>query len=126
MSKLVDFIDNELPGVVDTTRGDTEKCVEYYTALEEYGYRMPVEDLNRRWLIFAGPRDIKESGSSRKKDLDKLKHRYNDDMVKEQEEFKAAPDKYDDQVTNFYQFANINNHAEVAEKVEDIHSRLTD
>jgi dynein heavy chain len=52
-------------------REDITETIEIYEVLEGFDYKFSKEDMNKRWVIFGGPRDVLELMSSRKKTLEK-------------------------------------------------------
>lgn len=59
-----------------------------FRMLEEFNYRFPVEDIQRRWKIFGTPKEIKELIEARTVQLEKLKVKFADDAKLQQDDFK--------------------------------------
>jgi len=69
-------------------REEITDTIDIYEILEEFDYKFSAEDMNKRWVIFGGPRDVLELMNTRKKTLEKDQTKFMDDMKLAQEEFK--------------------------------------
>lgn len=54
------------------------KCFDVYKILEGFNYRFSKEDLDRKWNVFGGTRDIINLIEKRNKELEKDKDKFLD------------------------------------------------
>jgi dynein heavy chain, axonemal len=109
---------------LETLREEISSCLEIYDTLEEFNYKFSVEDLNKRWLIFGGPKDTFELIEQRKTMLEDYIQKFSDEMKTKQEEFKENLESLERTIQNFGQYQNIHQHVEVAKEVESINESL--
>jgi dynein heavy chain, axonemal len=55
---------------------EMNKCFDVYKILEGFNYRFSKEDLDRRWNVYGGIRDIMNLIEKRNKELEKDKERF--------------------------------------------------
>lgn len=51
---------NQLPIELEKIKIEINKTLDIYGTLEEYNYRFKQDDLNKRWMIFGGPKEVYE------------------------------------------------------------------
>lgn len=56
------------------------KCFDVYKILEGFKYRFNKEDMDKRWFIFGCPRDTNDLVQKRKKEMDKEKVKFLEEM----------------------------------------------
>jgi dynein heavy chain len=56
------------------------KCFDVYKILEAFKYRFNKEDMDRRWIIFGCPRDTIDLVNKRRKEMEKEKVKFQEDM----------------------------------------------
>ena len=56
------------------------KCFEVFKILDGFKYRFNKEDMDKRWIIFGCPRDTQELVIKRKKEMEKEKVKFQDEM----------------------------------------------
>lgn len=64
------------------------KVFDVYKIMEDFNYKFTSDEMNKRWNVFAGPRDIMQLISEREGKLEKLEAKFAEDMKEEQDEFK--------------------------------------
>ncbi len=60
----------DLPNLLDKIKIDMNKTFDIYKSLEEFNYRFTNEQMNKRWRVFGGPRDVMTVMQERKSKLD--------------------------------------------------------
>jgi len=113
-----------IPKDLEGIRLEIGECLEIYGILEEFNYKFSIEDLNKKWLIYGGPKDTLELIEQTKILLEKNVNQFNEEMKTKQEEFKENVDNLEKTIQNFSQYQNINQHAEVAKAVESINESM--
>lgn len=114
----------DIPGELEKIQFEIQNCLDIYGNLEEFQYRFPTDDLNRRWQVFGGPKDILEMIESRKAVLDKEKEKFQYNMLSSQEEFKENLEQLNRQILSFHQFNNINQYDDIAKTAAGINENL--
>ena len=76
-----------LPNELVKVRQEINETVDIYRILEEFNHKFTKEDLNKKWMIFGGPKEVLELMDTRQNSLEKDKVRFLDVMKAEQEEF---------------------------------------
>ena len=51
LTKLKEMIANELPDTIDKLQQETKEAMELFEKLEEINYKMPAEELNKKWIL---------------------------------------------------------------------------
>jgi dynein heavy chain len=59
------------------------KCFDIYTILEEFNWRFTTDEMNRRWQVFGGPKEITQAIDERIKKLEKDSKSFLDKMKEE-------------------------------------------
>lgn len=80
--------------------------------------------MNKRWMIFGGPRDVLEMMNARKKTLEKDQVKFMDEMKVAQDEFKQTIDNLERTIQNFHQHSKLDNHADIALDVKSINEQI--
>jgi dynein heavy chain len=91
-----------LPQELEKMREDITDTIDIYEVLEEFDYKFSKEDMNKRWVIFGGPRDALEMMNARKKTLEKDQTKFMDEMKLGQDEFKQTLDNLERTIQNFH------------------------
>lgn len=81
---------NNVPNELEKLKLEMNKGFEIYEVLEEFNWRFSIDDLNRRWNVFAAPRELYKLMEERKKSLEKLQEKFKEDMKIQQEDFKET------------------------------------
>jgi len=123
LTNLKEYL-QQLPLEIEKVKVDINKCMDIYAILEEFQYPLSTDDLNKRWLVFGGPKDVMERVETRKQVLEKEKSRFHDEMVEKQEEFKENIENLERSVLGFHQFHKIEQHEEVAKMAASINESL--
>lgn len=55
--ELKEYIAN-LPIELEKLKTDMNKVFDIYKIMEDFNYKFSTEEMNKRWNVFAGPRDI--------------------------------------------------------------------
>ena len=71
LTEIKEYMAN-LPQELDKIKTEINKCLDIYKTLEDYNYRFTTEDMNKRWMIFGGPKDTLELAVKRDKQLEKV------------------------------------------------------
>ena len=79
------------------------KCFDIYKILEGFRYRFSKEDMDKRWIIFGCPRDTNELVNKRRKEMEKEKVKFQEEMKLAQEEFKETIDNLERTIVDFNQ-----------------------
>jgi len=77
--ELKEYIAN-LPQELLKIQEEIAKTLDIYEILEEFDYKFSKEDMNKRWLIFGGPKEVLEIMQGRKKTLEKDQSKFSDEM----------------------------------------------
>ena len=75
-------------------------------------------------MVFGCPKDTLDIVEKRKKELEKEKVKFLDEMKLQQEDFKEMSENIERTVMNFHQYQNLKNYEEVAIIAEDINKSL--
>ena len=119
LTELKSFMQN-LPLDIEKQKIEMNKCFDIYRILEDFNFRFNKEDMDRRWHIFGCPRDTMDLVNKRKKDCEKEKVRFLDEMKEQQEEFRETIENLERTILNFNQHQQLKNHEEVAQIAMDI------
>jgi len=76
-----------LPIELEKIKEDIDKSSELYDLLEPFKVKFNPEDIQRRWQVFGGPKEIMELVDARNNALDKDKVQFLEKMKVSQEEF---------------------------------------
>lgn len=96
-----------------------------FIILEGFNYRFSKDDLDRRWHIFGGVKDILELIEKRTKEVEKDKERFQDLMKEEQEELRDRIENLDQTITSFHSFKDLKMAEEVAQTAKDVNKCLS-
>lgn len=113
-----------LPAELEKIKLDMKKCFDIYIMLEDFNWRFSQDDMNRRWNVFAGPRDVMKLVDDRTNALEKLKAKFQEEMKTEQEEFKDEFETLGQTISGFHSYQDIKAHSDVAKTVLDIQASL--
>jgi dynein heavy chain len=69
-----------IPVEIEKNKMEMNKCFEVYKILDEFSYRFNKEDMDRRWHVFGCPRDTLELVQKRRKECDKERTKFLDEM----------------------------------------------
>ena len=119
LTELKSFMQN-LPLDIEKQKIEMNKCFDIYRILEDFNFRFNKEDMDRRWHIFGCPRDTMDLVNKMKKDCEKEKVRFLDEMKEQQEEFRETIENLERTILNFNQHQQLKNHEEVAQIAMDI------
>mmetsp|Transcript_23914 Transcript_23914/g.20888 ORF Transcript_23914/g.20888 Transcript_23914/m.20888 type:complete len:103 (+) Transcript_23914:895-1203(+) len=78
--ELKDFLD-VLPGKLVKMSEDIKQVMENYEIMDQFQYKFTEEDLNRKWQVFGGPKDVNDLIENRKSNLVRERDRFYDTMV---------------------------------------------
>jgi len=93
-----------LPNELEKIKIDMNKCFDIYKMLEDFNWRFSNDEMNRKWNVFAGPRDVMKLVDERTSALDKLKAKFQDEMKTEQEEFKDEFETLYQTISGFHSY----------------------
>ena len=114
-----------IPSELEKIKYDMTKCFDVYKILEGFNYRFSKDDLDRRWHIFGGVKDILELIEKRTKEVEKDKERFQDLMKEEQEELRDRIENLDQTITSFHSFKDLKMAEEVAQTAKDVNKCLS-
>ena len=123
LTELSEYL-SMLPGKLDKVKEDIDANMEIYTILEEFHYKFSIEDLNRKWQVYAFPSEIAELIETRKLSLKKERARFYEQMIAHQAEFKENIDNLERTIQTFHQYQKLENHEEVASIATSINESL--
>jgi dynein heavy chain len=72
LTELNEYIENDLPNLLEKIKLETQSCIDIYGILEEYNFKIAKEDLNKKWEIFGGPKKIFELIENRDAEMKKM------------------------------------------------------
>jgi len=49
---------DNMPNELEKLKVDMNKCFDVYKILEDFNWRFKTEEMNRKWEVFSGPKDI--------------------------------------------------------------------
>lgn len=124
LTEIKDIIQN-LPIELEKIKIEINKCLDIYKTLEDYNYRFTAEDMNKRWLIFGGPKETIEIAEKRGKQLEKEKVKFQETMKVSQEDFKSMIENLERTIQGFHSHQNINDHENIAKDVASVNEQLT-
>lgn len=64
---------SQIPVELEKVNSDIEKSMNNYLLMEPFNYKFTPEELHKKWLAFAGPKEVLDLIESRKLILDKDK-----------------------------------------------------
>jgi len=114
----------QIPLELEKIKVDINGCVDVYGILEGFNFRFPVDDLNKRWMVFGGPKDLLERVENRKVALEKEKTKFQEDMVVKQGEFIENIDNLERTILGFHSHQKLEGHAEIAKVVASVNESL--
>lgn len=92
--------------------------------MEDFQYSLSSEDINKRWVVFKGPKDIQDTINARMEVLNRDAKAQLTAMKLQQEEFKDNIENIEKIISGFHQYKNINMHADVAKMARNINDQL--
>lgn len=113
-----------LPNDLEKMREDIDKSSEIYELMEPFRYKFAPEDIQRRWQVFSGPKEILELVEQRASVLEKDKLNFLEKMKIAQEEFLESFKQTNNIISTFYQNQNMNLHESYASSVRIINEKL--
>lgn len=113
LTEIKEYMQN-IPAEIEKQKIEMNKCFEVYKILDSFNYRFTKEDMDRKWFIFGCPRDTLDLVQKRKKEMEKEKVKFQDEMKIQQDEFKEITENLERTILNFNQHQNLKNHEEVA------------
>jgi len=124
LTELNEYIMNDLPNLIEKTKIETQNCIDIYGILEEYNYKIPKEELNKRWEIFGGPKKIHELIEAREQEFKKMSDDFHGKMIDDQDEFQDNLQNMESTIQSFYINFNENLHEENDTLVRSISAKL--
>lgn len=73
----------QVPGDLEKLKIEMDKCFDVYKILEGFSYRFSKDDMDKKWMIFGGTKDVLELIEKRKKELEKDTTKFADLMKAE-------------------------------------------
>ncbi|KAL4440889.1 hypothetical protein ABPG74_009302 [Tetrahymena malaccensis] len=122
--ELQEYITNMLPIELEKLKSDMNKVFDVYKIMEDFNYKFTPDEMNKRWNVFAGPRDILQLINEREGKLDKLKQKFAEEMKEQQDEFKQNYENLEQTIQGFSSYIDIKNHSDMAKMVLEIHESL--
>lgn len=77
-----------LPMELDKLKNEMNKVFDIYKIMEGFNYKFTPDEMNRKWNVFASPRDVLQLIGERESKLDKLQTKFAEDMKELQLDFK--------------------------------------
>jgi dynein heavy chain, axonemal len=99
---------------------DIDACSKVYDILEDFRYSLSSEDINKRWVVFKGPKDILDTIAQRNEILSRDAKQQLAQMKIQQEEFKDNIDNIEKIIGGFHQYKNLSMHADVSKMARNI------
>jgi len=59
LTNMQEYLDN-IPGDLEKIKLTIDECMDVFTMLEGFGYKFPVDELNKRWEVYGYPKEISE------------------------------------------------------------------
>jgi dynein heavy chain len=113
LTELNDYLDN-IPGDMEKKKLEIDECMDAFTMVEEFGYKFPADELNKRWEVYGYPLQIQEQTDKRLVDLEKEKADFQENMILDREEFKDNIDNLEQTISRFHQHKKLDQHEETA------------
>jgi dynein heavy chain len=101
LTELKDYMTN-LPNELLKVQLEILKATQIYGILESFNYKFSKDEMNKKWLIVGGPKEVTQLMEQRKKTLDKDQVKFLDQMKILQEDFKATIDNLERTIQNFH------------------------
>ena len=101
-----------------------EECSKVYDILEDFGYILSSEDINKRWVVFKGPKDIIDTIQQRSEILNRDAKQQLSQMKLQQEEFQGQIEEIEKVINGFHQYKNLAVHADVSKIARTINEQL--
>ncbi len=101
-----------------------EECGHVYDILEDFGYILSSEDINKRWVVFKGPKDILDTIQQRSEILNRDAKQQLSQMKLQQEEFQGQIEEIEKVINGFHQYKNLAVHADVSKIARTINEQL--
>ena len=122
---LEDYLAKVRPEV-KKLRAEIAFCMKDYELLDQIGFKLPIENFNRRWELLGGPHRIKELISKRKKRLLEEKSEFEEEMKMKQEFFINNLEDIEVLIKKFSQYQRLQDHAQTSKLVNALYEQLED
>lgn len=74
---------DNMPNELEKLKVDMNKCFDIYKMLEDFNWRFKTEEMNKKWEVFSGPKDILLVIEERRKKLEKDSKKFLEGMQTE-------------------------------------------
>lgn len=68
---------------LEKLKTEMNKVFDVYKIMEDFNYKFTPDEMNKRWNVFAGPRDILQLIGEREGKLEKLEAKFAEEMKEE-------------------------------------------
>ena len=92
--------------------------------LEGFSFKMRIEDLNKRWIMYSMPQETLNIVEQRKELLLKERQRFLEQTLGQQAEFRKNMDTLERQIHSFHQHTSLENHEKIAKMAEEVSATL--
>ncbi|CAK83095.1 unnamed protein product (macronuclear) [Paramecium tetraurelia] len=125
LTLLKEYIGN-LPQELEKMKIKMNQLFDVFKMLEEFNYRFPLDDFQRRWKIFGSPKEIKEMVEVRNGQLEKLKVKFSDDAKVQQEDFREQIENLERTIQEFHKHQDVSKNKDMAEVVEYVMKQISE
>ncbi|EGR27865.1 hypothetical protein IMG5_187090 [Ichthyophthirius multifiliis] len=123
LTELKEYME-QIPQDLEKIKLEMQKCFEIYAILDGFNYRFSKHDLDQKWTIFGSTKDTLQIIDKKKKEMEKDKVKFQDEMKIMQDDFKDQVDNLERTIQGFNQYADLNNHQETAQTAIDIMKQI--
>ena len=99
-------------------------CLDIYKLLETTNFKFTKEDMNKKWNIFAGPKEIMKIVKERKGGIEKEKVKFLEEMKVNRDDFKSTVDNLEKTIGNFDHYQAKSDHKIIAQEVKFVNESL--
>lgn len=79
LTDLKEYMKN-MPSELEKIKIEMNKCFDIYKILEDFNWRFTTDEMNKRWHVYGGPKDILALIGERNKKVEKDSKRFQEDM----------------------------------------------
>ena len=126
LAETQNFVENELPNILEKIKISNNEMGNIYDLLESQNYRLPKDQLGKRWALIKGPKMIMELVNSKEKSWERLLSKYEENLHQKKDDFKDSINNIEMIIKNFHMNNKITEHEEMKDNVINFWNKLTD
>ncbi|PHJ26108.1 dynein heavy chain axonemal protein, partial [Cystoisospora suis] len=123
LTEMKEFI-SDIPSKLERLAYDIKSNLHTFEILEEFKYKLYVEDHNIRWKIFGSPLNTMTLMAETEGLLDKDRQRFLEDLLSQQNEFEETLQDLEGIVSSFAQYSDMSKLEEISENVQSVNERI--